>query len=147
MAAKLPGRLKAHQSIAWAAIAKHAEKESERTTLPVGTHDVQLEISGKAGGRPFATSIVGLLNVAPDGVRDQLEKAPVEQVVAWLLAELCEDEARRATILRKLPEVWQDQFPRLDTAAVDQAKEMLSRLRVRTGTTSQHGAVKFSPAA
>lgn len=138
------GRLKIHHSIAWAALAKHADKECERSSLPVGMHTVELEVSGKAGGRVFKVSIDGTLSVAPDGVRDVSEKAPLEQVIAWLLAKLCDDQ-QRAKILNELPAVWSKELPLLPAAAVDQAKEMLARLRTRTGTTHMYGAVKFTP--
>jgi hypothetical protein len=140
------GRLKPHQSIAWAAIAKHADKEAERSTLPAGSHAVELAITGRAGGRAFSESIAGTLTVAPDGSRELSEKAPTEHVVAWLLHNHCRDANHRGQVLAELPQVWQDEFPALPSAEVEQAKEMLARLRARTGTAPQYGAVKFSPA-
>lgn len=139
------GRLKAHQSVAWAALAKHADRERERSTLPVGAHLVNLEVSGKAGGRPFSSTIAGTLHVAGDGVRELTEAAEPERIVAWLLCELCRDDAHRAAIMTKLPEVWREQFAQLSVSQVEQAKEMLTRLRARTGTAEKKGDVKFTP--
>jgi hypothetical protein len=139
------GRLKPHHSVAWAAIARHADKEAERSTLPAGSHSVELEVGGRAGGRAFHASIAGTLTVTPDGTRDLVEKAPAENVIAWLLQEFCRDAHHRAQVLNELPNVWQEEFPALDQAGVEQAKEMLARLRARTGTVSQYGAVKFTP--
>lgn len=146
MTAASPGRLKSHQSIAWAAIAKHADAERERTSLPIGSHVVDLVVSGVAGGKRFSSSIAGTLHVAADGVRQTSEAAPAEHIIAWLLNQFCRDDpAKRARVLNDLPQVWQDEFATLAVAEVDQAKELLSRLRARTGTAEKKGDVRFAP--
>jgi hypothetical protein len=147
MATTAAGRLKPHESIAWSAIAKHGDGESERSTLIDGVHAVDLTVTGTVNGEPFTGRIAGRLSVAANGERQEIESAPVEQVVAWLLAELAEDDEARAAVLRRLPKVWQTELPDQPASEIQQAKQLLKRLRRRLEMVPKNGAVSFTPTA
>lgn len=145
MAKTSAGRLKPLESIAWSAIAKHGDGESERSTLPAGVHAVDLTVTGQVNGQPFTGRIAGQLSVAASGQRPKVETAPVEQVVAWLLTELAEDDEARAAVLRRLPKVWQTELPDQPASEIQQAKQLLERLRRRLGMVPKAGNVSFTP--
>lgn len=144
---KTPGRLRPHEAIAWQAVAKHAAGEAERDSVPVGEHAVDLRVTGTAGGERFDVAIAGQLTIAADGVRSISEKPSPAAVVAWLLAELAEDDDARRGVLRRLPLVWADELAELPAEEIRQAEQLLERLRRRAGTAPKRGDVTFTPTA
>lgn len=127
----------------WCALGYLAGKRSDRELIEPGAYKTRLNISGLIDGKKVADDIAGQLMLGQPSTRASSTAAPVDHVVAMVLAALPDEEARHKLMLRAELHFAEHQclIP-VPEASIETAKLWLARLRSHK-TASVSGSLTF----
>lgn len=118
-------------AILWHAIAKAASKLADRSQLEVGTHPVDLTISGRVNGRTVYERLMGNLVVNPDTQRTKSTACDQTHLVAYFLST--QTKAARKRTIDSLADQYRangNKLPDVDQQHLAEAKVLLEQLRI-----------------
>lgn len=132
-------------AILWTAICKRGSKIARRELLIDGsTTRVEATILGRVGKAQLEDKFSGSLTVGQPCERNVAIAAPIENLIAYVLAEI--PESKRAKLLESVAQQFETHkiLPDPDPSLLDAAKAWMTRLR---GSRKQSvaGTVSFSP--
>lgn len=129
--------------VVWAAMEKVGQKKLKPKMLKEDSrHLVALRVEGEVDGIPFRQCLTSIVSIGQEQEKSSSVTPQVPILVAYILSKL--NSATRDRLLSDIPEDFlenDNQLPDVDAGVLDEAKQMLKKLR-NSKTVTARGPIR-----